>query len=143
VSPRRAAFGLALALFAALGAAACTPDSPAMDFDTDAGPVAHASDPDAVAVVQGYAVAVDFFMVHEEVEGTSEYAVTDARADDPTVLSVMHSVKSDPPIEGSGSSESMPILVIVGLAPGKTTLHLLNDGSEVGSVPVEVVAQDP
>jgi hypothetical protein len=129
------AFGIA-----ALLAGCVPPDTADMELVTDPHPVVHGADPNAFAIAQGAAVAVAPWMWHEEIEGSSAHPVTDARADDPMLLRVWHSPRRDALAGGYGEES---VLVLEGLLPGTTTLRLYRDGSEVGGVHLEVVAQDP
>ena len=132
------------ALVALLGASAtgCQPDTPELDFLAEPQPVVHGTDPSAVAIAQGAAVAVVPYMVQEDVEGTSSYGVSTIRPDDPTILGVVET-QDEHVIPGSPNDARARAFVMTGLAAGTTTLRFYQGGGyEAGSLLVQVVAQD-
>jgi hypothetical protein len=130
-----------LAVLVAAGAAGCTPDSAILGTFSDPQPVVHGTDPDATAIAQGTAVAVEPFMVHEEIEGSSAHPIDELRVDDPTIVSVVRATRQVD-IGGGAPAIDENLWVMIGLAPGTTHVRLVNGGSEQGSVLVQVVAQD-
>ncbi|HEY8074099.1 MAG TPA: hypothetical protein VIF62_08320 [Labilithrix sp.] len=120
----------------------CAPREEAdLGLVSDPQPVVQGSDPNAIAIGEGSAIAVTPYLVHDEFEGSTILDVDDIRAEDPTIVRVEKASRAYQ-MNGPGSP-SENALVLVGLVPGHTVLHLFQDGDDVGSVAIEVVAQDP
>jgi hypothetical protein len=132
---------MAIALMAAvsLGLVACDPDTAVVGSFTTPTPVVHAQRAGAIAIAHGAAFAVQAWMSHEEVEGSSALDVTRVRADDPAVLEVRPT--SHAYSDGYDDSPNGLSWVLVGTLPGSTTLRLYRDDDEVGAVAVDIVEQ--
>jgi hypothetical protein len=120
---------------------ACSRETACAPIVTSKTPVVHDPDPDAVAIAQGAAYAVEPFIAREEIEGASIHPVDDARADDGRLVQVSRTTR-EYYVRNVGSPDGRAF-VLLGLEPGATTLRLYRDGDEVGSLPVVVVAQEP
>lgn len=131
--------GPLVALAAVLTLAGCTPDWTEVSIVTTGKPVVHGTDPRALAIAEGSAYGIKPVIVHEEIEGTSEHPVDDARPDDPTIVRVAHDLR-EYHVDVSSSERGF---VMLGLARGTTTLRFYRGDDEVGSTLVQVVAQDP
>ena len=129
---------IALAVLAALAVAGCSADRPAFTYAADPQPVVMTED-GVISVAQGTAVSVVPFLVHDDVEGSSELAIRDARSDDPTIARVA-STTHDFAI---ADWQQEPAVVVLGVSPGTTMLRLFDDGTEKGTLRIDVVAQDP
>lgn len=125
----------------AIGLIACADDSPYIYPMTKATPVVRSNNEGAMAIAQGSAMAVQAAMIHQEIEGSTALEVTDIRSDDPKILLVKptsHAYSVE-----LGSSPNGYSWVLVGVAPGSTTIHLYRDDDEVDALTVDVIAQVP
>jgi hypothetical protein len=120
----------------------CAPREEAdLGLVSDPQPVVEGSDPNAVAIGEGSAIAVTPYLVRDEIEGSTILDVDDIRAEDPTIVRVEKASRAYQ-MNGPGTASENAI-VLVGLVPGHTVLHFLQNGDDVGTVAIEVVAQDP
>lgn len=128
---------LAFAAAAAVLLGGCTDDLGVIDPITDGGPVVQPQNAGGLAVAHGSAVAVQPWMIHEEVEGADALPVDGMRSDNPDILEVRPtSHPYDVDLSESPNGDSW---VLVGVAPGSTILRLYRGDDEVYAQPVDVV----
>jgi hypothetical protein len=125
----------------ALGLVACRDDSAAVPVITSKTPVVHSEHPRAIAIAHGVAIAIQPYMIHGEIEGSTALPVTEVRVDDPTMVEVIPASKTYDVREAQ--SPNGRAWILVGQKPGTTTLRLYRDSDEEGSMLVDVIAQVP
>jgi len=111
-----------------------------IDFETPSQPVVTGTDSGAYSIAQGTAIAFIAYQSIQDTEGSSTQGVPEVTSEDPSV------VRIEPAAHWyslSNSSVSEKGFVMIGVAPGLTRLHLARSGGELGTVDIEVVAQDP
>ena len=132
----------AVALFAlALALAGCSSSYYVdIDFETPSQPIVTSSDTGAYAIAQGTANAFIAYESIEDSEGSSTQGIPVVTSDDPSIVRVEPAARW---YSLSNSSVSEKAFVMIGVAPGHTRLHLSRSGGELGTIDIEVVAQDP
>ena len=80
------------------------------------------------------------YISHQEIEGSSQIAIRDARSDDPTiarVISTTHEFEV-------GYRANEPAVLVFGVRTGSTMLRLYDSsGDDKGTLRIDVVAQEP
>ena len=129
---------IAIGVLAALAVAGCNLDSTAFTYAVDPQPVVMTED-GVISVAQGTVVSVVPFLIHDEIEGSSRRTIRDARSDDPTIARVAPTTHDF----AVGDSQQERGVVVMGISPGTTMLRLFEDGTDKGTLRIDVVAQDP